>query len=103
MRPWLWLSPSLAHKLTPPLLNGIQWITPFRQPPEWSAFDWRGIHFPNRLGVAGGIDKDARNIKAWWALGAGFIEVGTVTPHPQRGNTPPVVDRDVPHRAVWNR
>lgn len=103
MRPWLWISPSLAHKLSPPLLNGLHFITPTSKPPEWRPLDWRGLHFPNRLGVAGGVDKDARNVKAWWSLGAGFIEVGTVTPQPQRGNTPPVVDRDLAHQAVWNR
>ncbi len=103
IRPWLWLSPSFAHKVSPQLINGVSLIYRGSRPPEWQPFDWRGLHFPNRLGVAGGVDKDARNIKAWWLLGAGFIEVGTITPQPQPGNTPPVVDRDVPHRAVWNR
>ncbi len=65
--------------------------------------DWRGIHFPNRLGIAGGVDKDARNVRAWWSLGAGFLEVGTITPQPQKGNTPPVVDRDLAREALWNR
>lgn len=64
---------------------------------------WRGIHFPNRLGIAGGVDKDAQNVEAWWKLGAGFVEVGTITPQPQPGNPPPVVDRDLPHEALWNR
>jgi dihydroorotate dehydrogenase len=64
---------------------------------------WRGLEFPNRIGIAGGVDKDARNVRAWWALGAGFVEVGTVTPRPQAGNTPPVVARDVSHEALWNR
>ena len=72
-------------------------------PPEWQSFTWRGLHFPNRLGVAGGVDKDAQNIHAWWALGAGLVEVGTITPQAQKGNTPPVVDRDVAHSALWNR
>ncbi len=103
MRPWLWLSPSLAHKLSPPLLNGLHLFTPTQKPPEWRPLDWRGLHFPNPLGVAGGVDKDARNVKAWWSLGAGFIEVGTITLQPQPGNTPPVLGRDVSQLAVWNR
>lgn len=103
VRPWLWLSPTLAHKLSPPLLNGLHLLTPNSAPPEWRPLDWRGIHFPNRLGIAGGVDKDARNMNAWWSLGAGFVEVGTITPQPQPGNTPPVVDRDVSAEAVWNR
>ncbi|MGZ6479774.1 MAG: quinone-dependent dihydroorotate dehydrogenase [Bdellovibrionales bacterium] len=72
-------------------------------PPQWSPLDWRGIHFPNRLGIAGGVDKNAENIKAWWSLGAGFVEAGTITPLPQKGNTPPVLDRDVDNYALWNR
>lgn len=103
MRPWLWLSPSLAHKLSPPLLNGLHLFTPNHRPPEWRPLDWRGLHFPNPLGLAGGVDKDARNVKAWWSLGAGFLEVGTITPQPQPGNTPPVVGRDIPQQAIWNR
>lgn len=103
IRPWLWVSPALAHKLSPPFLNGLHLLTPSTKPPEWRPLDWRGLHFPNRLGVAGGVDKDARNVKAWWSFGAGFLEVGTITPQPQPGNTPPVVDRDVNQQAVWNR
>lgn len=104
MRPWLWLSPTLAHKLSPPLLNGLHLLKlKTGRPPEWRPLEWRGLTFPNRLGVAGGVDKDARNIQAWWSLGAGFLEVGTVTPQPQPGNTPPVVDRDTSVEAVWNR
>jgi dihydroorotate dehydrogenase len=102
VKPWLWLSPSLAHKLSPSVLNGLSLLSPER-PPEWRPLDWRGLHFPNRLGIAGGVDKDAVNVKSWWRLGAGFLEVGTITPQPQPGNTPPVLARDVSHEALWNR
>lgn len=102
VKPWLWLSPSLAHKLSPAVLNTISLLSPER-PPEWQTLDWQGLHFPNRLGIAGGVDKDADNIRAWWRLGAGFVEVGTITPQPQPGNTPPVLDRDVLTEALWNR
>ena len=74
-----------------------------KTPPRLEPLSWRGLEFPNRVGVAGGVDKDAQNVRAWWGLGAGFLEVGTVTPLPQPGNTPPVVDRDVAHEALWNR
>lgn len=103
MRPWLWLSPSLAHKISPQVLNGMRYLHPGAKPPEWRPLEWRGLYFPNRLGLAGGVDKDAKNIKAWWTFGAGFLEVGTITPEPQPGNTPPVLDRDVSNLAVWNR
>src|SRR5687767_13466888 len=104
MRPWLWLSPALAHKLFPVVLNSLAWLHPSR-PPEWRSFEWSpyGLHFPNRIGIAGGVDKDALNVRAWWGLGAGFVEVGTITPRPQPGNAPPVVDRDLAHEALWNR
>lgn len=102
VKPWLWLSPSLAHKLSPTALKGIGWVSPGR-PELWQPFEWRGLKFPNRLGIAGGVDKDAQNVHSFWRLGAGFVEVGTVTPMPQPGNTPPVVDRDIDKAAIWNR
>ena len=103
VKPWLWLPPSVAHKVSPTLLKSLNWLAPAGHPPEWRSFTWRGLHFPNRLGIAGGVDKDAENIRAWWALGAGLVEVGTITPQAQKGNTPPVLDRDVGHEALWNR
>ena len=102
VKPWLWLSPSLAHRLSPSVLKSLSWLAP-EKPPEWQSLDWQGLHFPNRLGIAGGVDKDADNIRSWWRLGAGFVEIGTITPQPQPGNTPPVLDRDVSHAALWNR
>lgn len=102
VKPWLWLSPSLAHKVTPTVLRGLNLLT-HGPPPQWGSFAWRGLQFPNRLGIAGGVDKNAENIKAWWTLGCGFVEVGTITPQPQPGNTPPVLDRDVSNYALWNR
>jgi dihydroorotate dehydrogenase len=101
-RPWLWISASLAHKISPTALNALTVLSP-KTPPRWRSFEWRGLEFPNRLGIAGGVDKNAENIRAWWALGCGFVEIGTVTPRPQPGNTPPVVSRFTPKEALWNR
>lgn len=103
VKPWLWLSPSLAHKITPTVLKSLNLISAVTQPPRWDSFYWRGLSFPNRLGIAGGVDKDARNISGWWSLGAGFVEIGTITPLPQPGNTAPVIDRFVEREALWNR
>ena len=102
VKPWLWLSPELAHKLGPPVLKTLSRVGP-SGPAKWQSMEWNGIHFPNRLGIAGGVDKDAENVNSWQRLGAGVIEVGTITPKPQSGNTPPVIDRDVAHEALWNR
>ena len=49
------------------------------------------------------MDKDARNVDAWTKLGAGMIEVGTITPEPQPGNPSPTVSRDNGRKALWNR
>ncbi len=62
-----------------------------------------GVSFPNPLGLAAGMDKDARALGAWWALGFGFAEVGTLTPRPQEGNPKPRLFRLVEDRALINR
>ena len=54
------------------------------------------------MGPAGGLDKSARHLKAWWALGAGFIEVGTVTPLPQKKNPGVFIKRDWNRKILWN-
>ncbi|MFZ5469543.1 MAG: quinone-dependent dihydroorotate dehydrogenase [Myxococcota bacterium] len=62
-----------------------------------------GLHFPNPLGLAAGLDKDAEALPAFFALGFGFVEVGTVTPRPQPGNPRPRLFRLPEHRALINR
>ena len=62
-----------------------------------------GIEFPNPIGLAAGLDKDAAHIDAMAALGFGFIEVGTVTPRPQPGNPRPRLFRIEEKRAIINR
>ncbi len=62
-----------------------------------------GLRFRNRVGLAAGLDKDARCIEAFERLGFGFIEVGTVTPQPQPGNPRPRMFRLPGHGALINR
>jgi dihydroorotate dehydrogenase len=62
-----------------------------------------GVRFPNVVGLAAGIDKDGKVIPAWPALGFGFIEIGTVTWHPQPGNPPPRLFRLPASEAIINR
>jgi dihydroorotate dehydrogenase len=62
-----------------------------------------GLDFPNPVGLAAGLDKNAEHIDALAALGFGFIEVGTVTPRPQPGNPRPRLFRVKAARAVINR
>ena len=71
-------------------------------PPKWGSINWQGLYFPNPIGVAGGMDKNATHLKAWWALGAGFLEVGTVTPLPQKKNAGPTLKRFNKQQALWN-
>jgi dihydroorotate dehydrogenase len=62
-----------------------------------------GIHFPNPVGLAAGLDKDAAHIDGLAKLGFGFIEVGTVTPRPQPGNPKPRIFRIIQKHALINR
>jgi dihydroorotate dehydrogenase len=62
-----------------------------------------GLHFPNRVGLAAGLDKNGRCIDAWGAMGFGFVEVGTVTPLPQPGNPKPRIFRLPQANALINR
>ncbi len=62
-----------------------------------------GIEFPNRVGLAAGLDKNADYIDALGALGFGFVEVGTITPRPQAGNPQPRLFRAVAQRGILNR
>ena len=62
-----------------------------------------GLEFPNPVGLAAGLDKNAEHIDALAALGFGFIEVGTVTPRPQPGNPRPRLFRLPAAQALINR
>ncbi|HZH43045.1 MAG TPA: quinone-dependent dihydroorotate dehydrogenase [Lysobacter sp.] len=62
-----------------------------------------GLTFPNPVGLAAGLDKDGEHIDALFALGFGFVEIGTVTPRPQAGNPAPRLFRLPEHRALINR
>ena len=62
-----------------------------------------GIKFPNPVGLAAGLDKNAKLIKEFSSLGFGFIEIGTVTPKPQSGNPKKRLFRLIEDNAVINR
>lgn len=102
LKPWLWLPPRLAHDLSP---LAIDFFSHFfnNETPQWNSFTWKNLHFKNRLGLAGGIDKNADHLAAWQRLGAGFVEVGTITPRPQKPNPGVIFDRSIPDGALWNR
>ncbi|MCJ7799743.1 MAG: quinone-dependent dihydroorotate dehydrogenase, partial [Polaromonas sp.] len=62
-----------------------------------------GLKFPNRVGLAAGLDKNARCIDGLAAMGFGFVEVGTVTPKAQPGNPKPRMFRLPEANALINR
>ena len=81
-----------------PLLHGLRRLFAADAPRE--VF---GVRFPSRVGLAAGLDKNGVALPAWPALGFGFVEVGTVTRHPQPGNPRPRLFRLVDSGAVINR
>ena len=62
-----------------------------------------GLTFPNPVGLAAGLDKNGEHIDALFALGFGFVEIGTITPRPQAGNPLPRLFRLPAHNAIINR
>ena len=97
------LSPERAHELTLRALEaGIYPPAPGPDDPRLTIELW-GLRFANPLGIAAGFDKDARVSQAVLAMGFGYTEIGTVTPHPQAGNPRPRVFRLRGDRAIINR
>lgn len=62
-----------------------------------------GLHFPNKIGLAAGFDKNGRCPWFWYAQGFGFIEIGGITPKPQPGNKLPRIFRLPKDQAIINR
>ncbi len=106
-RPFLFgMDPEAAHELTMQMLARAQGT-----PLEWAYCNGRvddpielaGLKFPNRVGLAAGLDKNARCIDGLGAMGFGFVEVGTVTPLGQPGNPKPRMFRLPQAQALINR
>ena len=95
------LDPERAHRLTLAALKAAPVGRPARSGPL--ATEVAGIAFPNPLGMAAGFDKEGEVPDKLLALGFGFTEVGSITPHPQEGNPKPRLFRLVEDRAVINR
>jgi dihydroorotate dehydrogenase len=62
-----------------------------------------GLDFPNPLGIAAGIDKNAEAVPAWQSIGFGFSEIGGITLHDQLGNPKPRMFRATAEKALVNR
>jgi len=106
-RPLLFgLDPEHAHEITLGALERSQ-NTPleriYRTRRIEDPVTLAGLTFPNRVGLAAGLDKNARCIDAFSAMGFGFVEVGTVTPRSQPGNARPRIFRLPARQALINR
>ncbi len=106
-RPLLFgLDPEQAHELTLHSIAALQ-NTPaqclWRQQRVGDPVTLAGLKFPNRIGLAAGLDKNGRCIDGLGAMGFGFIEVGTVTPLAQPGNPKPRLFRLRDADALINR
>ena len=106
-RPFLFgLDPEHAHELTLGTIARLQ-NTPaqclWAQTRVADPVTVAGLNFPNRIGLAAGLDKNGRCIDGLGAMGFGFIEVGTVTPKGQPGNDKPRMFRLPEAQALINR
>ena len=106
-RPFLFgMDAEAAHDLTMDMLSRghgtpLQWA--WCNETVDDPIELAGLTFPNRVGMAAGLDKNARCIDALGAMGFGFVEVGTVTPKPQPGNPKPRMFRLPEAKALINR
>ncbi len=99
------MDPERSHYFA---LNALQWsyqcgLTRLYAKQIHNPLTVMGLSFPNPVGLAAGLDKNADYVDALAALGFGFIEVGTLTPRPQQGNPQPRLFRLVEQEAIINR
>ncbi len=90
-------------------MSGIKWAHKLKlssliyPPTPATPVEVMGLTFPNRVGMAAGLDKNGDYLPALSALGFGFVEIGTVTPRPQAGNPKPRLFRLQEANAIINR
>ncbi len=110
IRPLLFkMDAEKAHRWTidamvdhPNLISNFLNVTSHRPIPELSV-DVAGLKFASPIGLAAGLDKDGEGIPIWESVGFGFMEIGTVTAHPQKGNPQPRLFRLIEEEGIINR
>ncbi|MCF6264796.1 MAG: quinone-dependent dihydroorotate dehydrogenase [Xanthomonadales bacterium] len=98
--------PETAHDMALESLklgNGLGFRSWMFRDPAADPCTVMGLDFPNRVGIAAGLDKNGDYIDALGGLGLGFLEIGTVTPKPQSGNPRPRLFRLPKSQAIINR
>ena len=106
IRPLLFrLSPETAHELGIEAMKlGLSsWAMPAGEAVNFGRIERFGLEFDSPLGMAAGFDKNGVVVNQLGALGFGFVEVGTVTYHPQKGNEKPRLFRLPGDKALINR
>ncbi len=105
------LEPELAHKISEYSLRGLEAIHPallnflankYITNDDSLKQELLGLYFANPVGLAGGFDKNATMLRAMSALGFGFLEFGTLTLKPQKGNEKPRLFRLVKEQSLQN-
>ncbi len=105
------LSPETAHHVSMSglqLASSVPWLkkqlaNQFQYQEKDLAKTCFGVHFPNPVGLGAGFDKNAAYLDELEMLGFGFVEIGTVTPKPQGGNSKPRLFRVTDQKALINR
>lgn len=103
------MPPEFSKKISLRLLNfffnntifPLKINTPLTKKVEKRVFV-NGLSFENNIGIAAGLDKEGKYFSALGSLGFGFIEVGTFTPKPQKGNKKPRIRR-LKNESIINR
>ena len=111
LRPLLFMqSAEQAHDHAVKALTVLSYSSPLRRLMQWAnqvnaqqPIALWGLRFPNAVGLAAGMDKNGDYIDALAALGFGFIEIGTLTPEAQPGNSRPRLFRLRRDQAIINR
>jgi dihydroorotate dehydrogenase len=106
IRPLLFtLDAECAHEFTLNSLRAAATLLPSlsETTTHGAAVEIMGLSFPNRVGLAAGLDKNGTCIDGLARLGFGFLEIGTVTPRPQPGNPKPRLFRLPQREAIINR
>jgi dihydroorotate dehydrogenase len=97
------LAPETSHEVALRALGAYGRLPGAIRPIPGTGRRLLGLEFRNPVGLAAGLDKDARAVEGLARLGFGFVEVGTVTPRAQPGNPRPRLFRVAEARALINR
>lgn len=100
------LNPETSHDLSLDCLGAAERLGVMKLAGKTAVADpveVMGLSFPNRVGLAAGLDKNGDFFNALGHLGFGFIEIGTITPKPQPGNPQPRMFRLPEKQAIINR